>query len=321
MRKPALAALLLAPSLLGACAETGFLAQLGKSVTGSAGRSAGEGTFVVGEAYQAGGVWHLPREDYALDETGLGVVVRQPRGGRTANGEAADPGKLTAQHPTLQLPAIVRVTNLENGRSVLVRVNDRGPVDGGRIIGLSEASARVLGLPADGVAQVRVQVVPEESRLVAAEARARTPVPESERIVVASAPRIPVESETLPPPPGARAATMVRVAAPLPAPPPAPPPLLAVPLRTDALPRTLRQQPPAPGRLWVQAGVFGSARNAEALRTRLAAAGPAHTSRVTANGRTLYRVRLGPARTVAEADHLLAATLRAGASDARIVVD
>ena len=321
MTRPALAAITAAALMLAGCAETGFVAQLGKRLTGSASRDPGEGSFVVGETYRRGGVWFSPREDYDLDETGLATVIRQRAGSRTANGEVFDPAKLTAQHPTLQLPAIVRVTNLENGRSVLVRVNDRGPVDVGRIIGLSEASARVLGLPADGVAQVRVQVVPEESRLVAAEERARTPVPESERIVVASAPRIPVEAETLPPPPGARAATMVRVAAPLPAPPPAPPPLLAVPLRTDALPRTLRQQPPAPGRLWVQAGVFGSARNAEALRTRLAAAGPAHTSRVTANGRTLYRVRLGPARTVAEADHLLAATLRAGASDARIVVD
>ena len=321
MRTLALAALLLAPSLLGACAETGFLAQLGKSVTGSAGRSAGDGTFVVGEAYQAGGVWHLPREDYALDETGLGMVVRQPRGARTANGEAADPGKLTAQHPTLQLPAIVRVTNLENGRSVLVRVNDRGPAAPGRIIGLSEGAGRLLGLGVDQVAQLRVQVLAEESRVVAAEARARTPVPESERIAVAAAPRPAVLAEALPPPPGARAAAAPRSAAPLPAPPPAPPPVLRAALRTDDLPRTLTQRPASPGTLWIQAGAFGSAQSAERMRARLAPVAPARVTPLPSAGRTLWRVRLGPARSVAEADRMLAAAIRAGAGDARIVVE
>jgi len=314
-------AAILALLLLGGCAETGLLAQLGKRVTGSASRSPGEGTFVVGDTYQKGGVWFAPREDYALDETGLASVVRARAGTRTANGETFDPAKLTAQHPTLQLPAIVRVSNLENGRSVLVRVNDRGPAEPGRIIGLSEGAGRVLGLPATGTAQVRVQVVPAESRQVAAEARARTPVPESERIVVAAAPRTAVETEALPPPPGAQAAASTRSAAPFPAPPPAAPPVQAPSLRTEALAQTLTQGAASPGTLWVQAGAFGSAQNAERMRARLASVGPARTSPVTANGRTLWRVRLGPARSVAEADRLLAATVRAGAGDARIVVD
>jgi rare lipoprotein A len=315
------AAACVAALLLAGCAETGFLAQLGKRVSGSAARAPGEGSFVVGEPYQQGGMWHAPREDYAYDETGLATVVRGRAGARTANGEAFDPARLTAQHPTLQLPAIVRVTNLENGRSVLVRVNDRGPAEPGRLIGLSEGAGRVLGIAATAPAQVRVQVLGAESREVAAEARARTPVPESERIVVAAAPRAPVEAEALPPPPGARAAVSQRQAAPLPAPPPAPPPAQVAALRTEHLPQTLTQGAATPGTLWVQAGAFGSARAAETMRARLASVGPARTSPVTANGRTLYRVRLGPARTVAEADRLLAATLRAGAGDARIVVD
>jgi rare lipoprotein A len=314
-------ALVLAAGLLIAgCAETGFLAQLGKSATGSAARDAGDGSFVVGEPYQAGGVWHGPREDYALDETGLGVVVAMRAGLRTANGEVVDPNKLIAQHPTLQLPAIVRVTNLENGRSVLLRVNDRGPGEAGRLIGLSPQAGRLLAFPARGAAQVRVQVVGAESRQVAGEAQARTPIPASERIAITPAPRQPVQAEALPPPPGARAAASPRSAAPLPAPAPSAPVQLAS-LPTERLPETLTQSYAAPGTLWVQAGAFGSAQNAERMRARLAGVGPTRAMPMTSGGRTLWRVRVGPAGSVAEADRLLAAAVRAGANEARIVVD
>lgn len=312
------AGLVLAALLLGACAETGFLAQLGKSA-GGVGRG-GEGSFVVGEPYQAGGAWHAPREDYDYDETGLAMVVQPGRGARTANGEVADASKLLAQHPTLQLPAIARVTNLENGRSVLVRVNDRGPAVPGRLIGLTPQAGRVLAIPANGTAQVRVQVVPAESRTVAAEARTRTPLPANERISIAAAPRATVEAETLAPPPGARAAPTARNAAPLPAPPPSSPVQLAS-IRTEQLPATLQQTHASPGTLWVQAGAFGSAQNAERMRARLSGVGPTNASQVLVNGRPLWRVRVGPARNVAEADRLLAASVRAGAADARIVVD
>jgi rare lipoprotein A len=312
--------LALAALLIGGCAETGFLAQAGKGLSGSAGREASEGRFVVGEPYVAAGVTHAPREDYAYDDTGLAVVVRLRPGARTANGEVADPNRLTAQHPTLQLPAIVRVTSLENGRSVLVRVNDRGPAEPGRVIGLSEAAGRLLALPPNAAAQVRVQVVAAESRQVAAEARARTPVPDSERIAVTPAPRQAVQAEALAPPPGAAIAPSQRSAPAFPRPQPAPPVQVAS-VSTERLPETLTQSYPSPGTLWVQAGAFGSAQNAERMRARLVGTGPVTTSRVLVDGRSLWRVRVGPARSVAEADRLLAAALRAGAGDARIVVD
>ena len=82
--------------------------------------------YVVGAAYEAGGVWHYPREDFSYDATGL--AERLPdRAGLTADGEAFDPAAMAGSHPTLQLPAIARVTNLENGRQALTRLNDRGP--------------------------------------------------------------------------------------------------------------------------------------------------------------------------------------------------
>ena len=311
------AAACVAASLLAACAETGFLAQLGKRLSGSAARPLGEGSFVVGEPYRQGGTWHVPREDYAYDETGLATVVRGSPGARTANGETVDPSRLTAQHPTLQLPAIVRVTNLENNRSAVVRVNDRGPAEPGRLIGLSEGAGGVLGIRGTGPVRVRVQVLDAESRAVAAEARARTEPPEGDRIVVAAAPRTPVEAEALPPPPGAGTGRSLSKAAA----PAGPAPAQRAALSSEHEPRTPTRGTARPGRLWVQAGTFVSLRSAEAMRARLASVGPVRMSEVTANGRRLYTVRLGPARNAGEADRLLAATRRAGAADARIVVD
>ncbi|HYZ30837.1 MAG TPA: RlpA-like double-psi beta-barrel domain-containing protein, partial [Crenalkalicoccus sp.] len=100
--------------------------------------SAPQARYVIGTPYRMGGVWSYPREDFALVETGYSVVVPDTRSGRiTADGEAWDPGAPLAAHRTLQLPAILRVTALKTGRSLDLRVIDRGPVEPGRILGLS----------------------------------------------------------------------------------------------------------------------------------------------------------------------------------------
>src|SRR6185436_8353681 len=99
-----------------------------------------------------------PREDQFYDETGIASWYGSDFHGKaTANGEQYDMETLTAAHRTLPLPVIVRVTNLENGRSLLVRVNDRGPYARGRIIDLSKRSAQLLGVYERGTARVRVQ--------------------------------------------------------------------------------------------------------------------------------------------------------------------
>ena len=95
--------------------------------------------YVIGEPYRLDGVWRYPREDFALTETALAAVYE--RRGLTANGETFDGGALAAAHPTLQLPALARVTNLENGRQIMVRVNDRGPDSAARSLGLTRHAA------------------------------------------------------------------------------------------------------------------------------------------------------------------------------------
>ena len=100
--------------------------------------------YVLGKPYQAAGHWYYPAETYALDQTGIAALQSSDGNALTTDGELADPSALTAAMPAIQLPAIVNVTNLENGRQIAVRVNQRGPGDPARLIALSPRAAQLL---------------------------------------------------------------------------------------------------------------------------------------------------------------------------------
>ena len=272
--------------------------------------------YVVGEPYQMGSVWSYPREDFALRDTGLAAVAADTRAGRrTANGEIHDPAALVAAHRTLQLPAILRVTNLENGLELRVRVNDRGPSRPGRLLELSRRAAELLRIPASGGTQVAIAVESEPSRALAA----ALPQAETRALAVATAPRAALEGEALPPPPGARAAERVREARPGPAPQGRAggaftDMALAVPER---LPEQVAQGAARPGRLMIQASTFTNRADANRQAARIG-------GRVEGFGpprRPEYRVRLGPFSSVAQADTALESVLRSGVLDARILID
>ena len=106
-----------------------------------------------GEPYQIEGQWHTPREEPDYDRTGLASYYAEDfHGRRTSNGEIFDMWSLSAAHPTLPLPSYVYVTNMENGRTLLLRVNDRGPYVNNRVIDVSRAAARYLGFETRGTA-------------------------------------------------------------------------------------------------------------------------------------------------------------------------
>ncbi len=114
----------------------------------------------VGATYSAGGQSYTPRDDRGYDETGMASWYGEElRGNRTANGEPFDPDGFTAAHRTLPLPSYVEVTSIESGRAILVRINDRGPFHGNRIIDLSLGAARQLGITGRGAHEVRVRRV------------------------------------------------------------------------------------------------------------------------------------------------------------------
>jgi rare lipoprotein A len=122
--------------------------------------SPGPGHYKLGKPYQVGGRWYYPSYDPSYAAVGIASWYGHPFHGRaTANGELFDRNEPSAAHPTLPLPSIVRVTNLANKRQLELRVNDRGPFVGDRIIDLSQAAARALGFEQQGTAEVRVEFV------------------------------------------------------------------------------------------------------------------------------------------------------------------
>ena len=123
------------------------------------------GVYKVGNPYKIAGKWYYPKEDYKYSEVGVASWYGEDFNGKlTANGERYNMNTLTAAHRTLPLPCIAKVTNLQNGRSVVLRVNDRGPYVKDRIIDLSKRGAQILGYMGQGTTKVRVEIMAAESK-------------------------------------------------------------------------------------------------------------------------------------------------------------
>src|SRR3954469_25469770 len=154
----------------------------------------GGGTYRVGKPYTVGGRVYMPEEDVNYREEGLASWYGDDFHGRqTANGEVFDMEALTAAHPTLPMPCYARVTNLSNGKSLIVRVNDRGPYHGNRLIDVSNKAAELLEFKGNGVAHVRVEYVARaplegsDDRQLMATLRTGVPAPSPSMVRVASA--------------------------------------------------------------------------------------------------------------------------------------
>lgn len=154
----------------------------------------GGGTYRVGKPYTVGGRLYVPQENPHYRQEGMASWYGDDFHGRlTANGEVFDMTSLTAAHPTMPLPSYARVTNLSNGKSLIVRVNDRGPYHGNRLIDVSNRAAQLLDFRSNGVARVRVEYVgraPLESsddRQLLATLRTGEPAPSPSSVRIASA--------------------------------------------------------------------------------------------------------------------------------------
>lgn len=154
----------------------------------------GGGTYRVGKPYVVAGRTYVPEEDVNYRAEGMASWYGDDFHGRlTANGEVFDMGSLTAAHPTLPMPSYARVTNLSNGKSLVVRVNDRGPYHGNRLIDVSNKAAELLEFKGNGVARVRVEYVGRaplegsDDRQLIATLRTGVPAPSPSMVRVASA--------------------------------------------------------------------------------------------------------------------------------------
>ena len=257
-----------------------------------------------------GGVWYYPKDLTEYDATGL-AAISPIHAGVTADGERLDASALTASHHTLQLPSIARVTNLENGREILVRLNDRGPVEPGRLIGLSRHAADLLGA-ADGT-QIRVQLESAMTRALTDQ------VGGGPRLAVAAAPLAAVVATPLAPPPGVGQSSRGRFGVnrgPL-AVTPDSTPVSAIP---DRLPDQVIQGPPRPGLIYLRASEFGRIDYARRVAAQLTGLHP-DVERVHDGRSDRFRVRAGPFASVAAADAALDQARRAGVIDSHLVVE
>ncbi len=289
---------------------------------------AGHPSYKIGAPYEIGGVWYYPKVDYDYDKAGVASWYGEQFNQKyTANGEIFDLNQLTAAHPTLPMPSVVEVTNLDNGREVQLRVNDRGPYANGRIIDVSRRAAQLLGFETRGTARVRVKIMKDESIQVAEEAMRN----EGAIAVADAAPAMPwpparpaVPTSPFVPPPFSPP--------PVAAPPVAPTPVVSAPLVPPPAPVVVAQMPPLPetvtaaptsaaGRIFIQAGAFSVRDNAQRVQSHIAGLGNVQVTAASVNGTEIYRVRLGPLMNVEEADRLLARLAGSGYPEARIVAD
>lgn len=257
--------------------------------------------YTLSPPYQAAGHWYYPAEDYALDATGIAAQDTSPPG-LTADGEIRDPMALTAAMQTIQLPAIASVTNLANGRQILLRVNDRGPADPARLIALSPRASLLLQVP-EGGAPVRVQLDTMLSHRLIDQLGGGPKVP------ISAAPTSTVTAENLPAPGAVATSRPAIIAA-------APPPAAGPPV-PDRMPEIIHAGAIYGGQYWLHAGTFGRFEYANVLAARLAGLG-GDVVRSREGRQESYAVRAGPFRSIAEADAALHRALAAGIPDATI---
>ena len=324
---------LLAAVALAGCAEMQFISAASKSVTPDGSAPVADPAspdlgprYKVGSPYQIKGTWYYPKEDFSYVEEGIASWYGPNFHGKpTANGAVFDEMKISAAHRTLPMPSMVRVTNLENGRSLKVIVNDRGPFAHSRIIDLSRRGAQLLGFERQGTTLVRVELLEAETRqlyaavtsgqrtyVASANARPEPPTP-------TAAPTASVSGEDLGAPAGTQSAS--------------------VPTQTDRVGNvadgSIEREPVVvdnkvgevtlvpvanPPSVFIQAGAFGEIANAVRARSRLSYLGPIVVEEITRSDTPLYRVRLGPLPDDNELESKLVAVIAAGFSDARIVV-
>lgn len=278
-------------AVLPACAQLQFGAELAKQGK----RTAAGGIYKVGKPYKIAGEWYYPRENTKYNNIGIASWYGPKfQGRRTANGEIFDMNLLTAAHPTLPMPVMVQVTNLENGRSMKLRVNDRGPFKKNREIDLSRRAAEILGFKDKGTARVRVKYLHraplynQRGQLISGDESDSfvfdKPYTPTRDRYVSAAPITEVETKSLDG--------------------------QDLPSKKSVLPKQ---------KYYVQLGVFSRKDSAEALRQKLGQIGQIEVSELTSGGRQLYRVRVGPVNSRVDANILVDDVLDNGHQDAFIL--
>ncbi|MEM7169442.1 MAG: septal ring lytic transglycosylase RlpA family protein [Pseudomonadota bacterium] len=321
------------------CAETELAVHTAKQLD-KASQPDVQGYYKVGKPYQIDGKWYYPKENFSYRESGIASWYGPGFHGKiTANGELYDQHDLTAAHRTLPMPSVVRVTNLENGRSIVVRVNDRGPFAKNRIIDLSKRGAELLDFHQAGTAKVLVEILPNESHQAAFLIQGQSTASVGDASTPSAVPVVEVTSQELRPI-GGNDGSSPAVSAGQPQNPQVASrsnspsddangtisniggDQATVSLSVDR-PATplVTQSAVQPSDIFVQVGAFAQLHNAERQKARLSGLAPTRIVESLVGQNRYFRVYLGPLSDVGEADRMVALLESNGIQDARIIVD
>lgn len=239
------------------------------------------GAYKVGNPYKIFGRWYYPKEDYSYSEEGTASWYGPDfHAKKTANNEDYNMHTLTAAHRTLPLPSIVKVTNLDNGRSLVLRVNDRGPYARERIIDISKKGAQLLGFMENGTARVRVEVLEKESKNLKSALLGETMSDSVDSAPVGIVAKNEIGKIGEPAP--IKAAKIV-----------ADKPVVAIKTAEPAK-KPIKEHKVVASGYYVQAGAFSNQTMAKNLQQKLEQFGSTHIMKANVNGTTFHRVRVGP---------------------------
>ena len=326
---------LISSFLLSGCAEMQFISEAAKRTASNNNISdltKENGThYKIGDAYKIKGKWYYPRVDYQYIETGIASWYGPNfHGKKTANGAIFDMNKVSAAHKTLPLPSMVMVTNLDNGRRLKIKVNDRGPYAHNRIIDLSKHAAELLGFIRQGTALVKVELLEVESRelanLMQKSNKKSNFLTKNQPPPPKSAPTVDVvNAEILPPPTGVTQSQptsknhVVNLTK-RPTNNDINRKIIVKNLSSDNEYQIIKLDKTAP-KIFIQAGAFSKYQNAAKTKALLSKIANVNIEQINKGDMPLFRVRLGPINEVAQADKLLIEVNNSGYHDAQIIID
>ena len=292
---------------LTACTSTSLFESAEEEEPNTADTTIPSGSFYkVEKPYEINGVWYFPAENYNYSEKGLAswYMPANGRSAKTANGEEYIATEMTARHKTLPLPSVVKITNLENNKSIIARVNDRGPMVNNRLIDVSQKAAQELGFPVTGTTSVMVEVMPQESQEI--------------RDALLTAGRVYTED-------GATQELSIVPPMPVPVEEPQAVTVAPVPVYTPAEPiYTTRTEEKSvvrtvpTGNIYIQLGAYGDPANAAKVQRAATNITTVETTTKVSNGRALTVVKAGPYANRAEAEQVLRQLRQSGYRDAYI---
>ena len=245
----------------------------------------------IGNPYKIDGKWYTPAANLNYNQVGVASWYGPGfHNKKTANGETYNMNALTAAHTTLPMPSYVRVTNLENNRSLLLKINDRGPFVDDRLIDVSRRGAQLLGFEKRGTTRVRVEAVEG---------------PNAQVNVVRSEVPPPIQKQEV----GRVDISSLEVIEPL--------QILVEP--SQVISSTIL--PKDSGNTYIQVGAYSKIGSASRVMTAVSHLGDIGMESIQLNGRKIYRVRIGPLKSSDFASSTLAKILKLGHSMANVVID